>query len=167
MDVILVKGAKNSSESSTGDDPSGEDDDSQFNVYVFFDFQDLFATGIAALVYSSEYVSSRTYPYSFYWSRSNGHSPYLSSFSATAPSPAFDSHGCWSVDKRYEYCTINYNTYLNWYKTYHDYIIYDIERLIEALDNNIKFSSLHGGAGNATLHFTVKYTAQIQSGLGV
>lgn len=165
MDVILVKGAKNSSESSTGDDPSGEDDDSQFNVYVFFDFQDPYATGIAFLVYSSEYVSSRTYPYSFLWSPSNSPNPdrYLSSFSATAPSPAFDSHGRWSVNNNYEYCTINYNTYLNWYKTYHDYIIYDIERYIEALDNNIKFSSLHGGAGNATLHFTVKYTAQIDN----
>ena len=59
--------------------------------------------------------------------------------------------------------TFSYSIMRNWYASYRDQYIYNLEKAIEQNYSYIKFSSLHNGSGNATLHFTTNYLYTFQN----
>lgn len=157
FDVILVKGAKNSSKTDTGEEPS--DDDSESGDYDVFVIGGVHASGnrifmgcvnypghsddfgfLVAFAYRNKYISDgQVYPRMFRITI-----PILSQMSR---------NGFLNTTT----LTLRPNVYNDWYTTYQPTIIEQMKQSIESKDRNIKFSSLHNGTGNAKLHFTLNY----------
>lgn len=171
MDAILVKGAKNSSGSSTGDDPSGGDkleytvvavprfviNSNYGNISNYNEFPPEL-TSYELYIYDNTGTHfDKIYPYTeaigipyddnppFY-----GAGITKPSFYITNTSTGFDGSG-W-------YCLANMINFDSWWATYQNPVKYIVAHLIEQKYTNLKLSNLHtDGTENTNIIFSTQY----------
>ena len=160
MDAILVKGAKNSSGSSTGDDPSKDDGDYEFTIvsvpYVYF-----------SCVMDARYGISNLRGFVLYiYDNTGKHTdrlyPYMSKIPLTGKPydllhPFLFYDGVYPLYGSNVEIMSDMNEFNDWWELYNPYIKNNIAKGIER-DSTYKTITLHSnGDANTNMIFSTKY----------